>query len=111
MKYLVTMELVGAPPEMPEELLQHVEEVIIPSHEAFMKLEAEGKILAGGDLSGRRGSVFILEADSNAEVSEILMSLPSWSTQEVDVVPLEDFEHRQATHQQYADRLRSILGE
>ncbi|MDV7394905.1 muconolactone Delta-isomerase family protein, partial [Arthrospira platensis SPKY1] len=81
MKYLVTMELGQPLPESPQGLLHHVEDVVIPSHEMLLKLEKEGKILAGGDMSGRRGSVLILEADSNAEVSQILATMPLWATQ------------------------------
>ena len=95
MRYLVTMELIGTPPNSQEELLRHLEEVVIPNHKILMKLEAEGKILAGGDLTGRRASVFIIEAESNAEVSQLLSMLPLWTTQEVDVIPLETFEERQ----------------
>ena len=109
MKYLVTMELIGPPPASPEELLRHVETKVIPSHETLLKLEAEKRILAGGDFSGRRGGVFILEAESNAEVSKLLATLPIWATQQVDVTPLESFEERQATHRQLAEHLKAAM--
>ena len=107
MKYLVTMELGQSLPEHPEGLLRHVEEVVIPSHETLLKLEKDGKILAGGDMSGRRGSVMILEADSNAEVTQILATMPLWATQNTEVVPVESFEERQAMHRQLAERLKA----
>jgi muconolactone delta-isomerase len=110
MKYLVTMELGQPLPENPEGLLRHVEGVVIPSHETLMKLEKEGKILAGGDMSGRRGSVMILEADSNAEVSQILATMPLWATQKTEVIPLETFEERQTMHRQLAERLKAAAG-
>jgi uncharacterized protein YciI len=110
MKYLVTMEMIGAPPDSPEELLQYVEDKVIPTHEILLKWEAEKRILAGGDLSGRRGSVLILEAESNAEVSRLLATLPLWVTQEIDVIPLESFEERQAAiHHTLAKRLKSAV--
>ena len=107
MKYLVTMELGSPLSEAPEGLLRHVENVVIPSHETLMMLEKEGTILAGGDMSGRRGSIMILEAASNAEVSRILAAMPLWATQKTDVVPLESFEERQAMHRQLAERLKA----
>ena len=107
MKYLVTMELIGTPPAAsPEDLVRHVEQRIIPTHKALMKLEAEKKILAGGDMSGRRGTVLILEAASNEEVTKLLMSLPSWTQMKVDVTPLESFEERQARHRELLERFK-----
>jgi len=107
MKYLVTMELIGTPPAAsPEELVRHVEQRIIPTHEALMKLEAEKKILAGGDMSGRRGTALIMEAASNEEVTKLLMSLPAWTQMKVDVTPLESFEERQARHRELLERLK-----
>jgi len=108
MKYLVTMELRESLPGAPEGLLRHIEGVVIPSHETLMKLEREGRILAGGDMSGRRGSVLILEAASNAEVSRILATMPLWATQKTEVIPLESFEERQAMHRQLAEQLKGV---
>jgi len=110
MKYLVTMKMGQTLPENPEGLLRHAEGVVIPSHEMFMKLEREGKILAGGDMSGRRGSAMILEAASNAEVSRILAEIPLWVGQETEVIPLESFEERQAMHRQLVERLKAARG-
>jgi muconolactone delta-isomerase len=106
MKYLVTMELAQPLDENPDALLRHLDKVVIPSHETLIKLEKEGKILAGGDMSGRRGSVMILEAASNAEVSQILATMPLWATQKTEVIPLESFQERQAMHRQLAERLK-----
>ena len=95
MKYLVTMELIGSPPlASPQELVQWLEQMVIPSEEAMVKLEAEGKILAGGDLSGRRGSAVIMEAASNQELSRLLSGIPEWPLLKVDVTPLDSFEER-----------------
>ncbi len=107
MKYLVTMELIGTPPAAsPEELVQHLKQRIIPTHEALMKLEADKKILAGGDMSGRRGTVIIIEAASNDEVTKLLMTLPMWALMKVDVTPLENFEDRQARHRELLERFK-----
>ena len=57
MQYLV----VGEPIEMgvlpPQQMVSLLEQMIIPSIEACVKLGAEKKILAGGAFSGGRGSI------------------------------------------------------
>jgi len=110
MKYLVTMELTGTPPAAsPQELVQWLEQMIVPSEEAVIKLEAEGKILAGGDLSGRRGWAFIVEAASNEELSRLLNRIPEWPLLKVDVTPLESSEKRLAQVRQELEHLKAAL--
>jgi muconolactone delta-isomerase len=109
MEYLVTMELIGTPPAAsPQELVQWLEQMIVPSEEAVIKLEAEGKILAGGDLSGRRGWAFIMEAASNEELSRLLMSIPEWPLTKVDVTPLESIEERLAQTRQSLEQMKRL---
>jgi muconolactone D-isomerase len=97
MKYLVLMELMASVPvASPQQMVQWLEQTIIPSEESVMKLEAEKKVLAGGDLSGRRGWALIVEAASNEELSQVLGSIPEWPFLEVDVTPLDSFEERLA---------------
>ena len=92
-QYLATMEMVGAvPPTASQDLIQWLEQVVIPSEEAVLRLKGEKNILAGGDLSGRRGRAFSMEAASNAEVAELLSSIPQWPLLQVDVSPLHSFE-------------------
>lgn len=110
MKYLVTLELIGHPPTSPPELLYHLENRIIPTHEALQKLEAEKKILAGGDYSGRRGTAFIVEAASNEELTQLLMSFPMWSLMKVEVTPLDDFKTRQEMHFAFREKLKGLVG-
>ena len=107
MKYLVSHELIGTPPASSQEMVQYLEQVIIPSHETYIKLETDKKILAGGALAGRRGAAFIVEAVSNEELSRLLMSLPLWDSQKWDVTPLESFEERQADRRQLLERLKA----
>jgi muconolactone delta-isomerase len=110
MKYLVTMELIGTPPvASPKELVQWLEQVVIPSEEAMLKLEAEKKILAGGDLCGRRGMAFIAEAASNEELSQLLESIPEWSLLEVEVTPLDDTEKRLEQVRQSLEHLKATM--
>jgi muconolactone delta-isomerase len=49
----------------------------------------------------------ILEAASNAEISQLLATLPLWASQKTEVIPLESYQERQAMHRQLAERLRT----
>ena len=108
MKYLVTMELMGTPPATsPQEMVQWLEQIVIPSEEAMIRLEAEKKILAGGDLSGRRGWAFIMEAASNEELARLLSSIPQWPLLKVDVTPLHSCEENLAQIRQAVEQMKT----
>lgn len=109
MMYLVTLELIGGAPSSPQDMVQHLEQRIIPTHEALMKLQAEKVILAGGDMSGRRGAAFIVNVASNEELSKLLMSLPLWALMKVEVTPLENFEERQARHREFLNHMKNLI--
>jgi len=55
---------------------EQMEQMIIPSIDACIKLREEGKILAGGISAGQKEGVFVMDAESNEALSELLMSLP-----------------------------------
>ena len=110
MKYLVTMELIGTPPTSRQEFVRFMEEVVVPSLEGMIKLQAEGKVLAGGDLCGRRGWAAIMEAESNDQLSQILMTIPEWPLLEVDVIPLDSTEERLVQSRQFLERLKASSG-
>jgi len=111
MKYLVTMELMGTPPaDSPQEFAQFLEQVVIPSEEAVIRLEAEGKILAGGDITGQRGWALIMETASNEELSEILESIPEWSLMQVDVIPLDSTKDRLSRIHKLLENLKAASG-
>jgi hypothetical protein len=94
MQYLA----IGEPIEMgvlsPQQMAPLLEQMILPSIEACVKLEAEKKILAGGAFSGARGGAVIMEAASNEEAGDLLSSLPFWGLFNWKVIPLESFKHR-----------------
>jgi muconolactone delta-isomerase len=103
MRYLVHGEIVDPGyPVPPQQFAQYLESLVIPSVERLVKLEAEGKVLAGGAPAGTRGTAFIIEAASNDEVGEILMSLPFWALLKWQVTPLESWQSR-------LNRVRHIL--
>ena len=80
----------------PEEAVEILEEVVLPTFDALMKLEARKKIAAGGLPVGDRAFVFIAEAASNEELDRLLRSLPAWGVLEWHVTPLQSFAGRAA---------------
>jgi muconolactone delta-isomerase len=107
MKYLVTMKVVETKlPTSPQGMVQHLEQQVIPSHQACVKLEAEKKILAGGSQVGRRAEVFIVEMASNEELDQLLRSLPLWPMWEVDVIPLQSYEEVLSKERQLLECLK-----
>jgi hypothetical protein len=76
--YFVTMDLEPeAASSLPVgRLARIVREAILPSVEALLPLEVEGKLVTGGYLIGEGTMVFVFEADSEEEVREMLDGLP-----------------------------------
>jgi hypothetical protein len=95
MKYMVSGSE-GPGFASPEEAVEILEEVVLPTFDALMKLEAQKKIVAGGLPVGDRAFVFIAEAASNEELDRLLRSLPAWGVLEWHVTPLQSFAGRAA---------------
>lgn len=95
MKYLVSGSE-GPGFATPEEAVESLEEVILPTFDALMKLEAQKKIAAGGLPVGDRAVVFIVEAASNEELDRLLRSIPAWGVLDWHVTPLQSFAGRAA---------------
>jgi hypothetical protein len=104
MKYFVSASE-GPGFSSPEEMLQLLEDIVLPSFETLMRLEAENKILAGGIPLGDRGFMFIVEAASHEEVDRLLRSLPMWGVLKWDVIALQTFAGRAAHDRELAQRL------
>ncbi len=95
MRYFVKGEFIEPGILLPQEqFVRMLENIIIPSLEAVAKLESENKILAAGVLTGARAVVFILEAESNEDVTQLMQSLPFWGLLKWEVMPLDSFENR-----------------
>ena len=62
----------------PEETVEVLERGILPTFDALMKLEEDGKILAGGLPVGDRALTFIAEAASHEELDRMLRNIPAW---------------------------------
>lgn len=110
MKYYVKGEYIDAGSLLPpQQLVQVYETTILPSLEAIAKLEEEGKIIVAGTLTGGRAGVFIVEAESNEAVSELLISLPFWGLVKWEVLPLDSFKNRAEMERQAVERLKESL--
>ncbi len=102
MRYLVVGS--GGPGfASPEETLEVLSRIILPSFNALIELERKKKILAGGLPVGDRSFVFIVEAKSNDEVDQMLRRLPMWGMLDWEVTPLQKFNAR-AKHERQAVR-------
>jgi hypothetical protein len=95
MRYLVTGSE-GPGFASPEEAVEILEEIVLPTFDVLLKLEAQKKIVAGGLPVGDRAFVFIAEAGSNEELDRLLRSLPAWGVLEWHVTPLQSFAGRAA---------------
>jgi len=85
-KYFVTMDIEHADPLLPvDRLVSVIREAILPSVEALASLTTQGKVVTGGYPIGERFMVFIVEADSEEEVREVLESLPLWGVAKTSV--------------------------
>ena len=105
MRYLVTGSE-GPGFASPEEAVEILEEVVLPTFDALMKLEAQKKIVAGGLPVGDRAFVFIAEAASNEELDRLLRGLPAWGVLEWHVTPLQSFAGRAAQERDVVKRFK-----
>ena len=75
-QYFVTMDIEEADPLLPvDQLARIVREAILPSLEALVPLTAQGRVVTGGYPIGDNFMVFVVEADSEEEVQEVLEGL------------------------------------
>jgi muconolactone delta-isomerase len=82
---------------------------VLPSMDALINLQSEGKIIAGGVRVGERALVLIFEAESNEELDGILQRLPLWGLGKWKVTPLENLEGRTARDRQFIEQLEQSL--
>ena len=93
----------------PEEAVQLLEDIILPSFDALAKLEAERRILAGGLPVGERAFVFIVEASSNEELDQLLRNIPMWGSLNWEVTPLQSFAGRAAHEREVVKKLKKPM--
>lgn len=98
MQYLVQLRLKSsASPKTPEEGVIFIEKFIYPTLELGRKLEEQGKILAGGPVSGTIALALMVSADSAQELDDVVTRLPVWPLMETEITPLSTFDARKQT--------------
>jgi len=108
MKYLVVAS--GGPGFVsPEEAIEVLQDVILPSFKKLIELEKSKKIIAGGLPVGDRSFIFIVEAKSNDELDQMLRKIPMWGELDWEVTALQTFSGRAKQERQAARELKSIL--
>ena len=108
MRYLVAGS--GGPGfASPEEALEVLEDVILPSFSKLIELEKTKKIIAGGLPVGDRALVFIVEAKSNDELDQMLRQLPLWGEFDWEVTALQTFNGRAKQERQAVRDLKKIV--
>ena len=76
------------------EALTVLESEILPGFETMIRMEAEGKILAGGLPVGERAFVFVIEAANNDEADKLIRAIPSWPVLQWKMTPLQSLSAR-----------------
>jgi len=92
----------------PEETVHVLEQIILPSFDALIRLEKEGKIVAGGLPVGDRAFVCIVEVSSNEEVDELARNLPMWGALKWQGTALQSFQGRAAKEHSVVQQLKQI---
>ena len=110
MRYLVIGEYVDPGPLLPpQQVVQLVEQLVIPSAEALAKLEDEKKVLGGGFVVGARAGAFILDVASHDEANRILPDLPFWGVVKWTLTPLQGFRERAAEERPRVAQFKAML--
>jgi len=92
-QYLVTMDIESADPLLPiDQLARVVRKAILPSLEALRELQAQGKVVTGGYPIGDRFMVFVVEADSEEHLQQMLKEVPLYGMAKTKVRLLEGFD-------------------
>jgi len=112
MRYLIEMKLSSSMrSKVPQDGIFLIEQYISPSLEICRKWQADGKLLAGGPVSGSIQLAIVLEVESVQELDELIEGLPLWPLMETSVIPLTTFEGRIAAVQSKLKQLRSLIQE
>jgi muconolactone delta-isomerase len=109
MRYLVRGEFTEESPEgrTPEESDLYFQLVVRPSIEALWKL-AEEKKAVRGVTAGERESVFVVDADSSAEVERLLNSLPFRGSMKWTVSPIQSLKSALDQHRKAVQTMRAM---
>ncbi len=106
MRYMVhTTE--GPKYNSPQELVNALETMVLPSLDTLINLEADGTIIGGGVPVGDRALAFVIEADSNDHLDRLLRDLPIWGMLKWSVIPLEPFDARADQDREFVEATKS----
>jgi hypothetical protein len=92
----------------PEQAVSMAENVAIPS----LKMLAEGersKKFVGGAIAGQRGWAIIADFSNHEEANRWVMSLPFWSVEVVEIIPLVSFQSQADSIGKLAQGFKSML--
>lgn len=95
----------------PSETVEALEDGLLPTFDALMKLEVDKKIVGGGMPVGDRSFAFILEAASNDEADRLLRDLPAWGLLKWEIKPLQSFLARATKERSIVDALMKKVTE
>ena len=110
MRYLIEMKLSSSMrSRVPQDGIFLIEQYILPSLELCRRWQADGKLLAGGPVSGSIQLAIVLEVESVQELDELIEGLPLWPLMETSVIPLTSFEGRIAAVQCKLKQLKSLI--
>jgi hypothetical protein len=108
MLFLVELDHVKpTAPIPPEAGRAFIEQIVLPTLARGEQLMAEKKILSDGAVLGRVALRFIVEAESLAQVDQMISSLPVWPMTETRVPPLITLNERRQHVQQLSESLKA----
>jgi muconolactone delta-isomerase len=112
MRYLVRGEFVEESLEgrTPEESDLYFQQVVRPSIDALWKL-AEEKKAVRGVTAGERESVFVVDAESSAEIERLLSSLPFRRFMKCTVSPIQSLKSALDQHRKAVQAMRTMTVE
>jgi muconolactone delta-isomerase len=91
----------------PAEGMRFIEQYVLPTLGLCEKLAHEGRIVAGGPVSGVVALAFIIRADSASEIDELVANLPIWPRMVTTVTPLTTWNDRAAALRPRIERVRA----
>ncbi|UXH99924.1 hypothetical protein [Photobacterium sp. TY1-4] len=91
----------------PKEVIQVLENGIMPTFDYLIELKKKKTIVAGGLPLGSRTFYLIVEADSHDEVDQMLRDIPAWGVFSWQVTPLQSIEGRAALEKEILKSLKS----
>lgn len=92
----------------PDEVVEVLENGILPTFDKLEALKSSGKIVAGGLPVGSRTFFLIVEAKSHDEVDRMLRDIPAWGVFSWEVTPLQSIEGRAAMEREILKSLKSM---